>query len=85
MTFDEFLKQANRPVKNQRAGQVMFNTLYMVRPYLANKLRGDGPDPFYRDEMIPDFLSFVEDHWDDDEPGTQSDGTSPSPALAQKA
>lgn len=88
MTFHEWLKSAHEYAANQapvqRCGQALFNHLYSWRPYIADQLRGDGPDPFYRDDKISAFLEFVEERWDEDVPPPQVDGTSPSPALAKK-
>lgn len=45
-----------------RAGQAAFNTLYTLRPDLADQIRGDHVelDPFYRDENLPAFYTWLE-------------------------
>lgn len=47
----------------QRRGQAHFNALTEWDPPLAEKVRGTPLDPFYGDEVIPDFLAFVRANW----------------------
>lgn len=69
MTFNEWLDKANTHYLSQhtqRRGQLFFNSLYVFRPDIANQLRATVLDPFYADEVIPDFLAKVEELWDRD-------------------
>ena len=64
MTFNEYTKKAvaaRRP--GLRWGQVMFNTLYEVRPDLAEQVRGTDIDPFYDDARGLAFMAFVVGNW----------------------
>lgn len=51
-----------------RWGQHLFNYLSAHDSALANSVPQDI-DPFYNDENIPSFLSWVCGHWYDDEEG----------------
>lgn len=42
-----------------RKGQAAFNALYLLAPYLANWIRRGPYDPFYDDERLPAFYSFL--------------------------
>lgn len=55
------LRRLNYP--NERKGQAYFNTLHEMRPDLSEQVRGSHIDPFYRDEVIENFLSFVGGNW----------------------
>ena len=57
---------ADKPPE-QRAGQFMFNMLNLLRPDLANRIRGTGEDPFYEDVRIPLMLAWLAEHWTDTE------------------
>lgn len=46
-----------------RMGQAYFNVLDMVRPELADEIRGTDCDPFYNNELIVPFLAFVHSRW----------------------
>ena len=48
-----------------RPGQHYFNVLYVLRPDLANKIRGSIHDPFYRrtESELTNFLQWCNDHW----------------------
>jgi len=46
-----------------RYGQHWFNTLYEVRPYIANKMRGSIFDPFHRNHVSDRAITFVEENW----------------------
>lgn len=66
MTFAAFLFAYSTSIRKHphlRCGQYMCNLLYEVRPDLADRIRGTAIDPFYLDERIPDFLSYVGDNW----------------------
>lgn len=47
-----------------RLGQSSFNTLQMLRPDLAEKVRGAALDPFYSDTNMQAFGVFVFENWD---------------------
>lgn len=66
MTFAAFLfayTTSKRKHSAQRAGQYWFNLLHEVRPELANRIRGTEIDPFYIDERVPMFISYIGDNW----------------------
>lgn len=63
MTFNEFIAYASHPVPDQRNGQAAFNALATVRPDLAEVVRGSLVDPFYRDELLPEFYEFLSEWW----------------------
>ena len=42
-----------------RYGQCMFNALYEIDEELADSLRGDVCDPFYKDEKCKEFLQEI--------------------------
>ena len=53
-------------VKKERYGQAMFNHLFMVKPELAEKVRGTDMDPFYvetLDSRWERFVAFIEKEW----------------------
>lgn len=65
MTFDEFLvlhARSPRP-RGQRNGQWVFNHVHLIRPDVANQLRGTPSDCFYSDEMISAFLDDARGLW----------------------
>lgn len=69
MTFREYIDAANRYyVQNvpygQRYGQALMNFLYLVSPEKYELVTGKDIDPFYRDELIPEFINFLSDTWD---------------------
>ena len=51
------------PGLNERKGQAFFNELLVVRPDIAERVRGTVLDPFYQDARLPEFLSFVAKEW----------------------
>lgn len=66
MTFADFLALATRTFDEKadlRYGQHWFNTLYEVRPDIANKVRGSIFDPFHRDIVSDQAIMFVVDNW----------------------
>lgn len=66
MTFDQYVQMAERSFRENRMlrkGQYLFNTLYAVRPDIADQLRATEVDCFYRDVLIPAFLQEVERLW----------------------
>ena len=72
MTFEEFLASYNDWIKENggipagiRKGQMWFNLLNAARPDIANRIRGAYKvDPFYRDENLGAFFSYVQGAWD---------------------
>lgn len=44
-----------------RAGQAAFNVLGLVRPDLAERVRGTELDPFYRDDRLDAFFVWLEE------------------------
>lgn len=66
MDCAEFLAHATRSFSDNtelRYGQHWFNTLYRVRPDIADKLRGTPLDPFHRDRVSHETLDFVVANW----------------------
>jgi len=72
MTFSMFLGDClkrlasyNPSTNRERKGQMVMNDLYKVRPDLFNSIVMDAPgvDPFHVDANIPDFFSWLADHW----------------------
>lgn len=49
--------------REQRMGQAAFNYLYLSRPDLSEHIRASNLDPFYRDDILPDFLNWVGMFW----------------------
>jgi hypothetical protein len=49
----------------QRYGQAVFNLMYSIEAYIADRYRATEYDPFYRDDKAPLFvkkcLSWIED------------------------
>jgi len=67
MTFRQYFEQANRRFlarPGERLGQAYFNALQDVRPDLAAKVRANGLDPFYEDERLSAFLSYLSKVWE---------------------
>lgn len=66
MDFAEFLAFATRTFPDDgdiRYGQHWFNTLYAVRPDIADQVRGSRLDPFYKTALNPDLIPFVLERW----------------------
>ena len=40
---------------NQRSGQAAFNSVFIDEPEIANAIRATDFDPFYRDDLLPEF------------------------------
>ncbi len=57
------IKVATYPGGAQRKGQYAFNLLHEHRPELANATRGTSLDPFHRDDVLPEFMMYVEKNW----------------------
>jgi len=68
ITFEEYCvvaEESYRKYPNYRRGQSYFNVLYDCKPALADTIRGGVNDPFYRDEILPKFLTHVADLWEE--------------------
>lgn len=67
MTWAEYIDVAVKycgAYPKQRTGQGFFNALTYVRPELAERVRGVvGLDPFYKDENLHNFLTFIGREW----------------------
>ena len=66
-TFESFVREASDYVsdkpKDWRVGQTVFNLLSVVRPDIAEMVRGSDYDPFYNDAKLALFYDFVMRHW----------------------
>jgi len=71
MTYSQFLGNCLAKIAKhdrkapERKGQMCMNDLFEVRPDLAKVITLDFPgiDPYYLDANIPDFFSWLADHW----------------------
>jgi hypothetical protein len=71
MSFEQFLVYEEKQWKIFRAelndewrhGQHFFNTLYKVRPDLANQVRGSFHDPFYQNDNLFDCRKWLKKNW----------------------
>lgn len=69
MNYDEFLhdvlkKYETQPKKGDlRLGQIFFNELCVVRPTIAEQLRGSMLDPFYKERIANVVSDFVRERW----------------------
>jgi hypothetical protein len=65
MTYHEFMMSVlkSHRADDIRPGQQAFNMLHNVRPDIADALYGTDSDPFYMNNNLPRFWSFVESHW----------------------
>lgn len=66
MDIADFLAQATStfdPHSGLRYGQHWFNTLYAVRPDIADKIRATKLDPFHKDNVSHETLDFVITNW----------------------
>ncbi len=69
MNYDQFLNKvqqmhATQPVKGDlRLGQIFFNELCIVRPAIAEQLRGSMLDPFYKERITEVVSDFVRERW----------------------
>lgn len=67
MTIDEYFTYCaqNRDF-DQRLGQWMMNVLFQTKKTLYMIILGEnGIDPFYNDDNIPAFLSFITYNWEE--------------------
>lgn len=69
MTYDEFhhmvvVTHVNQPVKGDlRLGQIYFNELCVVRPAIAEQIRGTMLDPFFKERITQVVSDFVRERW----------------------
>lgn len=69
MTYDEFFDQVWKTYMAQEAsmdfrlGQIFFNELCVVRPAIAEQLRGSMLDPFYKERITQVVSDFVRERW----------------------
>lgn len=69
MTYDEFLHKVHQMYKYQpnkgdlRLGQIYFNELAVVRPEIAEAIRGSMLDPFYKERITNVVSEFVRERW----------------------
>ncbi len=64
--YEHFTKIVNETLPKDseiRYGQHYFNVLNVVRPDIANEIRGTKLDPFHRDSVSPEVESFVARSW----------------------
>lgn len=66
LTVDELiLTSTHDAVTNGwRLGQAYFNTLYVARPDLADRVRATACDPFNNDAVVPRFIEWAIRVWD---------------------
>lgn len=67
-TYDYFLQivGVTQPMTTDiRAGQHYFNVLHIIRPDIAEKVRGTKMDPFYKDSVPVETQNFVASAWGD--------------------
>jgi hypothetical protein len=68
-SYEEFLHGVlqdyhYQPVKDEfRLGQIFFNKLCVVRPDIAEVLRGSMLDPFFKQRIANVVSDFVRDRW----------------------
>lgn len=64
MRFSDYMKRVLQYKENtgQRLGQAMFNILDDNDRMLADMIRATNADPFYRNDLIPKFLSVLYDN-----------------------
>lgn len=70
MTFEQYLEEVQATFQKWstasnpwRLGQTYFNVLCELRPDLSERIRTTDLDPFYRDQIIPEFLNWVGEQW----------------------
>lgn len=67
--YEQFVAEEKARQPHWRLGQTCFNVLYKTRYDLSEQIRGGGVDPFHRDSVIPEFLTWVQEHWLPEVPG----------------
>lgn len=71
MTYAHYLEQVTLALLDNptwRLGQAYFNILRLLKPGLAEEIRGSAADPFYNDKRIAVFLTRVRADWDEYDP-----------------
>jgi hypothetical protein len=69
MTYEQFLSdvlnkyQAQNNPRDLRLGQIFFNNLCVVRPAIAEELRGSMLDPFFKERIAMVVSDFVRERW----------------------
>jgi hypothetical protein len=69
MTYEQFLHHVHelhstQPIKGDlRLGQIFFNELLLVRPVIAEELRGSMLDPFFKERITNVVSDFVRERW----------------------
>lgn len=64
-SIHEYRKRLYRVPKHQRPGQWAYNLLDELRPDLGQRVVATDLDPFHISGRLSEFLSWVEEHWDD--------------------
>lgn len=66
-SYQEFLKALNNSIPNEnlRTGQHAMALLYFYNLELYEKITGSSIDPFYLDNKLGVFFSYLEEHWND--------------------
>jgi hypothetical protein len=68
MSFSDYrlrVTKAWQARPERRYGQTAFNVLYVLRPDLAEEVRGTSLDPFHMGDVgTLDFMTWVNKHWD---------------------
>ena len=61
LTVDTHVRMRERLALNpdERAGQAAFNALAVVEPEIADLARGREFDPYYTDERLPEFWTWL--------------------------
>ncbi len=69
MTFDQFIDHVDTLYQTQdvsgdlRIGQIFFNELLVIKPELAEKIRGSMLDPFFKHRITQVTQDFVRANW----------------------
>jgi hypothetical protein len=59
--------RADDASRAQREGQLHFNALWYFEPDTAELIRMKPYDPFFVDEKLPAFLTWLQAYWEDEE------------------
>lgn len=67
--FYDVVASTQKGFPTWRAGQVLFNVLWDLRPDLSEQIRGTELDPFFSEKTggtkYSKAIEFIELHWDD--------------------
>lgn len=65
LTFSEYVAASTLfwQETSQRMGQAYFNTLVVLRPDIAERIRGTENDAFYDDKLLTNMLTVVYREW----------------------